>query len=703
MSKSRTFRWTAVAAGAFLLLLFAVACGTETIEVPGETVVVEKEVIKTVEVPGETVVVEKVVTETVEVPGETVTKEVVKEVMVPGETVVVEKEVVKTVEVPGQTVVKEVVKEVMVPGETVVVEKEVVKTVEVPGQTVVVEGERFTTNVWGEVVDIPRYGGTIPAAVIGLPETFDPYYNSRESMVLYSPFVLEAMGDVDWSLPRDNARYLTSRYVDMSYAGAELAEGWNISSDLLTYTFDIREGVLWHDKAPMNGRELTAKDIEFTFLRDFGMGSGATEPNPFYEAFHGIPVESIEATGDNNLVVKLSTPGHVLDIQWLLGVGETPTGLIVPPEVIKQSGDIQDWENVVGTGPYEITAFQPGASLTLTKNPNYWQIDPIHPGLDNRLPYVDEIRLFVIDDSATRAAALRTGKTALAGGKHLSLEQALALQNTNPELVARTLAGVQSTTPIMRGDREPFNDRNVRIAMQKAINLAEINSGYYYGMANPTPTGFVTALAPGMFIPFEEWPAAVRAQYEYDPDEAERLLDEAGYPRGSDGMRIDAGWDLKAEWAEDVDLALLASSYWKKIGVNVEVNAQSDDGVYFNRILEASHGGMTHGCCRHKNVLPVGEMSFSVPVAGGYDYLDDLIARAGGETDTEAYRQIAREMDELYIREVSSIYLGRVPLIMLHQPWLKGYRGEYGGAFEGFHRVLMYAWVDQDLKQKMGH
>ena len=698
----RRFHWFAVAVGTVLLFL-AAACSTETIEVPGETVVVEKEVIKTVEVPGETVVVEKVVTETVEIPGETVTKEVIKEVMVPGETVVVEKEVVKTVEVPGQTVVKEVVKEVMVPGETVVVEKEVVKTVEVPGQTIVVEGERFTTNVWGEVVEIPRYGGAIPAAVIGLPETFDPYYNSRESMVLFSPFVLEAMGDVDWSLPRDNARYLTSRYVDMSYAGAELAENWSISSDLLTYTFDIREGVQWHNKAPMNGRELTAEDIEFTFLRDFGMASGAAEPNPFYEAFHGIPVESIEATGDNTLVVKLSAPGHFLDIQWLLGVGETPTGLIVPPEVIEQKGDIQDWENVVGTGPYEITAFQPGASLTLTKNPNYWQIDPIHPGLNNRLPYADEIRLFVIDDSATRAAALRTGKTALAGGKHLSLEQALALQNTNPELVARTLAGVQSTTPIMRGDREPFNDRNVRIAMQKAINLAEINSGYYYGMANPTPTGFITALAPGMFIPFEEWPADVKAQYEYDPDEAERLLDEAGYPRDSDGVRFTAGWDLKAEWAEDVDLALLASSYWKKIGVDVEVNAQSDDGVYFNRILEASHGGMTHGCCRHKNVLPVGEMSFSVPVAGGYTYLDELIARAGEETDTEAYRQIAREMDERYIREVSSIYLGRVPLIMLHQPWLKGYRGEYGGAFEGFHRVLIYAWVDQDLKQRMGH
>ena len=146
-------------------------------------------------------------------------------------------------------------------------------------------------------------------------------------------------------------------------AGGELAEDWSISSDLLTYTFDIREGVQWHNKAPMNGRDLTAKDIEFTFLRDFGMGSGATEANPFYEAFHGIPVESIEATGDNNLVIKLSAPGHVLDMQWFLGVGETPTGLIVPPEVIEQSGDIQDWENVVGTGPFEITAFQPGTSL----------------------------------------------------------------------------------------------------------------------------------------------------------------------------------------------------------------------------------------------------------------------------------------------------------------------------------------------------
>ena len=98
--------------GSALFMVLALAC-TREVEVPGETVVVEKEVIKEVEVPGETVVVEKEVVRTVEVEVP-VEKEVVKTVEVPGETVVVEKEVVKTVEVPGETVVVETIKEVEV-------------------------------------------------------------------------------------------------------------------------------------------------------------------------------------------------------------------------------------------------------------------------------------------------------------------------------------------------------------------------------------------------------------------------------------------------------------------------------------------------------------------------------------------------------------------------------------------------------------
>ena len=157
MSKTLGMRWLVVAAGAAMLLVFAAACGTDTktIEVPGETVVVEKEVIKEVEVPGETVVVEK---------------EVIKEVEVPGETVVVEKEVVKEVQVPGETVVVE--KEVV---------KEVIKMVAGPEKVVVKEVPLgyVTDPTTGKAVTKPQYGGTLTTARTTIAPHTDTFYKVR--------------------------------------------------------------------------------------------------------------------------------------------------------------------------------------------------------------------------------------------------------------------------------------------------------------------------------------------------------------------------------------------------------------------------------------------------------------------------------------------------------------------------------------------
>ena len=214
MRTSTSLSWLVVAVSAAMLLAVVAACGSETVEVPGETVVVEKEVIKTVEVPGETVV--KEVVKEVQVPGETVVvkEEVVKTVEVPGETVVVEKVVTETVEVPGETVVveKEVVKEVQVPGETVVVEKEVVKTVAGPERVVIKEvevvGKQYARNVWGEVVDKPQYGGSVSAISIdaGSWNVFDMWHpNSGEA---WNVFVLECLGTLDLTLPVTKPRTL---------------------------------------------------------------------------------------------------------------------------------------------------------------------------------------------------------------------------------------------------------------------------------------------------------------------------------------------------------------------------------------------------------------------------------------------------------------------------------------------------------------
>ena len=278
MRKSTSLRWLVVAVSAAMLLAVVAACAGETVEVPGETVVVKEEVIKTVEVPGETVVVEKEVIKTVEVPGETVTKEVVKEVMVPGETVVVEKEVVKTVEVPGETVTVEVVKTVEVPGETVVVEKEVVKTVEVPGQTVVVEkvvvqevpGKKYVTDpVTGRVFAAHEYGGTMtPAQGHDRDTNGDPYV-SIFAHQLVSRIVNEKLGALDWALDRDAYFFNTGSMVPVWTQRGVLAESWEQPDDK-TIIVNVRQGVNWHDKAPMNGRELTADDVAWNFRRYLG-------------------------------------------------------------------------------------------------------------------------------------------------------------------------------------------------------------------------------------------------------------------------------------------------------------------------------------------------------------------------------------------------------------------------------------------------
>ena len=112
----------------------------------------------------------------------------------------------------------------------------------------------------------------------------------------------------NWGIDRDEFAF-TSQYMALSAITGVLAESWEISPDGLTYTFHIRQGVHWHDKAPMNGRALTAKDIEYNYHRYLGLGSGFTEPAPWeLSGLKPLPWESITATDERTLVMKLKTP-----------------------------------------------------------------------------------------------------------------------------------------------------------------------------------------------------------------------------------------------------------------------------------------------------------------------------------------------------------------------------------------------------------
>ena len=403
-----------------MLSAVAAACAGETVEVPGETVVVKEEVIKTVEVPGETVVkevvkevqvpgetivvkeevvkevmvpgetvvVEKVVTETVEVPGETVTVEVVKEVEVPGETVVVEKVVTQTVEVPGETVVveKEVIKTVEVPGQTVVVEKEVIKTVEVPGETVVVEKEVV------KIVEVPGPERVVVATPA--PSMMAPTGTLNIGFKELGPYSVSpryAHGTI--TLYTGTASHESLLKLDLDRkVGPKLAEEWSVDSTGTVWNFKLNEGVQFHD----GWGEVTTDDFIFS-VNELAGEDSISSFVAISRRIYFVEGGGITKIDDYRFEVDTVTPNFDM-----LYVGTVVPSIhqTVSKKQFEQEGEEAARFTGAGTGAWEFAAEEPGQN---------WSFDAV---LDHyrKTPEFAKLVMWSIPEEATRVANFQLGK-----------------------------------------------------------------------------------------------------------------------------------------------------------------------------------------------------------------------------------------------------------------------------------------------------
>ena len=157
--------------------------------------------------------------------------------------------------------------------------------------------------------------------------------------------------------------------------------------------------------------------------------------------------------------------------------------------------------------------FVSGSSATLIKNPNYWGYDERYP--QNKLPYVDKFKIFVIPDDDAALAAMRNGKIDIMD--EVSLRQAQAMQKTNPEILQIPIPTGTTSTIDPRNDKAPFNDIRVRKAMQMAIDLPTIARTYYSGTVDPYPSSLTSMYLKGWGFPYEEWPQDLKDEYAYNP------------------------------------------------------------------------------------------------------------------------------------------------------------------------------------------
>ena len=156
--------------------------------------------------------------------------------------------------------------------------------------------------------------------------------------------------------------------------------------------------------------------------------TASPEPAPA-GVFADMAIESITATDNNTLEWKLSEPYFDAEKQILLNYATW----VMPREVIEEHGDMRDWKNLVGTGPWMLTDMVFDSIYNLEKNPNYWGFDEKYP--ENRLPYFDQVRALIMSDEA-EIAALRTGKVdgVTFGTNELTIDEARNLNRTNPEI-----------------------------------------------------------------------------------------------------------------------------------------------------------------------------------------------------------------------------------------------------------------------------
>ena len=200
------------------------------------------------------------------------------------------------------------------------------------------EKEMVRDPATGEMVTAPEYGGTLTYGRTGTGEHPDAFFNSGW-FHHFGGVVTEMLAIGDWAVDRSEHN-LRPRPLPLSLLRGQLAESWETPDDT-TIIVKVRSGVHWHDKAPMNGRELTASDVEFNYHRLLGIGSGFTEASAHVAQLPKI--ESVTATDASTVVFKLAEPDlfglrRILN-QWIVG--------IYPPEVIRQHGDVQDWRNLV--------------------------------------------------------------------------------------------------------------------------------------------------------------------------------------------------------------------------------------------------------------------------------------------------------------------------------------------------------------------
>ncbi|MGW2111635.1 ABC transporter substrate-binding protein [Streptomyces sp. NPDC001948] len=300
-----------------------------------------------------------------------------------------------------------------------------------------------------------------------------------------------------------------------------LAKSWTLSPDGRTYTFVLREGVVFHDGTPF-----TAQAVKATL-------DHAVDPRTKsqYAASLISSYTSSRVVDDHTVTVRLSRP----DAAFLQALSTTYLGIQSPASLRKNAGKL--CSTPVGSGPFELTGWTRNRSLTMKRNPAYrWA----PPGAQHSGPaHLDGLEIRFITEGTARFGALATGQVDAIG--NVPPAKIGTLKASSQLRLLRAEAPGVASTAFLNTRSGPLSDERVRKALLRSIDLEQLVRTVYFGQYRRS-WSVLTPTTP-------YYDKGVEDSWPFDPKEAARLLDEAGWTgRDAAGIRTKDGKPLSLRW-----------------------------------------------------------------------------------------------------------------------------------------------------------
>jgi len=409
-----------------------------------------------------------------------------------------------------------------------------------------------------------------------------------------------------------------------------LAKNWDISDDGLTYTFHLVENAKFHDGSPVN-----AEAVKYSFERAMKMGQG-----PSWILSQAIAPNGLRVIDEYTIECTLKAPFGAFIPSLSHDVA-----CIVNPAVVEahggvEEGKINEWmaKGDAGSGPFYLDNAVTDESLTITRFDDYWR-EPAK---------LKQIIWQVVKEQSNRQLFLKNGEVDIATSIDLKDMEALG---QDPNVEVRQEAAVNIEFMPLNQKHKPFDDIRVRKAVNYAINkqnlLDYVQYGYARQLKSPLPEGM-----PGHDGSFWE--------YEYDPDRAQSLLEEAGLADGfqtslvisSDDPQLKRAATMVQSDLKDlgitVDIQTLATPTLREMRNNGELPLTflgwlpdyNDPDAFVNLLASWNIGSGGNNWAWYENPM-----------------VDSLITEGKAESDPEARDEIYRELQKTVVDDAPWVFL----------------------------------------------